>query len=267
MTKRYYDPAERALVYTHKVATPDFWDKHWHINNGLTKSIQSTNPFVNKISSKYLHSGSRILEGGCGLGYNVFSLQQEGFETYGIDFASKTVAIINNHVPELKVLEGDVRYLPFKNNFFDGYWSIGVIEHFYNGFECIAKEMVRTIKSGGYLFITFPQMHLLRKLKAKLGMFQPLPKDFNPVPNDFYQYALNTDTVKNYLISIGFDFIQKKEIDGLKGFKDEISIFKPVLQKLYDSRSPFLKLPAKAIDLICIKWAAHSVLLIMRKNL
>ena len=59
------------------------------------------------------------LEGGCGLGGNVYCLHYYGYSAFGVDFAEKTVEKISKYFPELKIIKGDVRSLEFDDEFFD----------------------------------------------------------------------------------------------------------------------------------------------------
>jgi hypothetical protein len=42
----------------------------------------------------------------------------------------KTINILNKEFPDVPFHQGDIRNLPYENNIFDGYISLGVIEHF-----------------------------------------------------------------------------------------------------------------------------------------
>jgi len=52
----------------------------------------------------------------------------------------------------------DVRKLNFPDHYFDGYWSLGVIEHFYKGYDEIIHKIYRVLHPGGFLFLTVPEM-------------------------------------------------------------------------------------------------------------
>ena len=52
-----------------------------------------------------------------------------------MDFAEESVRRARLEYPGLDIREGDVRSLPFPAGHFDGYWSIGVIEHFWGGYD------------------------------------------------------------------------------------------------------------------------------------
>ena len=180
---------------------------------------------------------SRILEGGCGRGQIVNVLKHQGYNPVGVDFAEKTVWKVNEAVPELDIRLGDVRNLPFEDNEFDGYISAGVIEHFWEGFDSILAEMGRVIKPGGLLFISFPYMSPIRKLKARMGFYQHhFSNELEKKLDSFYQFALDIDNVLNELKKVGFVPMQLKSYEwclphyGIKGFKDELTWFKPILQ-------------------------------------
>jgi SAM-dependent methyltransferase len=76
-----------------------------------------------------------ILEGGCGIGQMVHAFKWQGYNAVGIDFARRTIKRVKVAVPELDIRFGDVRNLPFRDGEIAGYWSFGVIEHFWEGYE------------------------------------------------------------------------------------------------------------------------------------
>ncbi|MDP6593332.1 MAG: class I SAM-dependent methyltransferase [Candidatus Marinimicrobia bacterium] len=264
--KRYYLTDKQALSYFQEKASPEFWNKHWEIDD-LRKhilSITSEEIFLPWVK-KYLPPHSRILEGGCGRGQIVNVLKHQGYNPVGVDFAERTVWKVNEAVPELDIRLGDVRNLPFEDNEFDGYISVGVIEHFWEGFDSILAEMGRVIKPGGFLFISFPYMSPIRKLKARMGFYQRhFSNELEQKLDSFYQFALDIDNVLNELKKVGFVSMQLKSYDGIKGFKDELTWFKPILQPIYDGKilrriRPLLNIPLKP-------FASHCALLVLKNE-
>ena len=254
------------LAYYEKKATPQFWDQHWEIED-LRKHILSCTsdglflPFV----KKYLPQGSRILEGGCGRGNLVNALQCQGYKAIGVDFAQQTVAKANDAVPELDIREADVRNLPFKTNNFDGYISAGVIEHFWNGYDKILLEMKRVIKPGGFLFLSFPYMSPIRKLKSKIKIYESKSTiELQDETERFYQFALDKDNVIKDLRLAGFVPVQTKSFDGIKGFKDELTLFKLILQPIYDGK--ILNRIRPFLDVLLKPFASHCVLLVLKNE-
>lgn len=263
---KYFDSKNNRLVFIQKSATPDFWDSHWN-SNDFKKSVLkgSENKFIFNITKKFLKPGSKIIEGGCGNGHFVYSLHKNGYQTIGIDFACDTIKKIKKEFPELNVITGDVREIPFPDEYFDGYWSIGVIEHFYEGYEKIIKEAQRILKKGGFLFLTFPQLSIMRKIKSKMGLY----KDFESKSVDlskFYQFAFDHKKIKENIKKHGFVLVKRKSIAGLKGIKDEIYFFKKPLQKIYDSKLFIFRILKVALSLLFEPFFGHSALMVFRKK-
>lgn len=263
--KVYYEKGK--LVYIGEKATPEFWDSHWDTES-FKEAIErgKNNKFVLRMLRKYIpDKKGKILDGGCGRGQVVYCMQAHGFKAIGVDFAKKTIERVKEVIPELDVSVGDVRDLQFPDNYFVGYWSLGVIEHFWNGYHDILKEMRRVLINNGYLFLSFPYMSPLRKLKAKLGLYE----DFNEDEKEnFYQFALEPKVVIRDYEAVGFKLLDKKTRAGLKGFKDEVSMFKPLLQKLYDySGSSLLVKGLKYIlDKLLSTFAGHDIFLVFQKH-
>ena len=126
---RYYDRTNCRIIHIDSSATPDFWDSHWQkkiLSQEVFLGVKPT--FVSRITGKYLKpKDGVILEGGCGQATHVAALSYRGYQCIGIDNATQTISAIKKISPDLDVRLGDVRELPFENNNFIGYWSLGVI--------------------------------------------------------------------------------------------------------------------------------------------
>lgn len=268
MKHKYFDQRKNRLVFEGKAPTPDFWAKNWQDPN-LVTSIKAggRDRFVSRITKRYIQPGKavRILEGGCGKGHFVYSLTAAGYQAIGIDFAKQTIKEIHKVMPELNVRFGDVRKLKFPNNYFDGYWSLGVIEHFYDGYGNILSEMARVLKPGGYLFITFPHLSRLRLLKIKMGVYPPFDaKVFNK--KRFYHFGFDHRKIIYDLKNRDFKLKEIRPIEGLKGLKDEVSWLRRPLQILYDSKGPIAQLACYAISVIFAPFSSHCALLVMQNQ-
>lgn len=251
---KYYWPEKNTLVYLSGEATPAFWDNLWKRRDIVSEVTNSTGDrLVVPETRRYLNHGSKILEGGCGIGKYVYSLNKAGYECCGIDSARETIKSVKKYLPDLPVKYGNVTKLAYENNSFDGYWSIGVIEHFYEGYNTVLKEMHRVIRPGGYLFVSFPYLSPLRQLNIIFGKYAA--RDFKKKPNDFYQYALSQNTVIKNFESRGFRFIRSRPFDGYKGLREEMGLLPSSLPKL-------IKL---LISGLAIPWSSHCVLLIFQK--
>ena len=189
-----------------------------------------------------------------------------GYKAIGVDFAKKTIERVKDAIPELDVRVGDVRDLQFPDNYFTGYWSLGVIEHFWDGYHDILEEMRRVLINDGYLFLTVPYMSPLRRLKAKLGLYNDFKGEGK---ENFYQFALDHDTVINDFVGVGFKLLENRPLDGIKGLKGEVRVFKPLLQKLYDYQGKNLGVMGFrfVLDKLLATFGAGHIIFLVFKNM
>src|SRR5207253_2014081 len=81
-----------------------------------------------------------ILEAGCGLAQVVYYLRQRNYPVVGLDYAPEGIGPAKIRYAELPLYLGDVHHLPYPNNYFSGYLSFGVVEHFEQGPEPALAE-------------------------------------------------------------------------------------------------------------------------------
>jgi len=266
---RYFDRENYRIVQIETKTTPEFWDALWSYTATPFDgdNLQMEN-FVTRYTKKYLSpDDGLILEGGCGRGKHVAELVSHGYRCIGIDYAPATVKETSHTYPQLDIRLGDVRRLGFETDTFAGYWSLGVIEHYWEGYRQIVSEMERVIRPNGYLFLTFPSISLLRKVKIIMGKY-PLIGSGNE-PDGFYQFILDKRKVMLDIQRFGFQLVYSSRLDGIKGVKSELHLFSKVLQSLYDYRGK--SIPVKAIrsllSILLSVFAEHATLLIfVRKN-
>jgi SAM-dependent methyltransferase len=262
--KRFYDKSKKRLVYIGNEATPRMWDERWQLReDNIMDKFNKINRTIVRITKKYLvpHDGI-ILEGGCGNGNKVFSLMHAGYNVIGIDYAPQTVKMLNKVAPQLDIRLADVRNLPLEDSLIAGYWSLGVIEHFFNGYDDIASEMYRVIKPGGYLFLTHPYMSPLRKIKAFLGLYNMI--NDNGKPEEFYQFAFSHRNIINKFESIGFKLCSFKWGSGLLGFNEEIPLNLTKALYVYRGNSTIIKGARYLADKCLSCFSAHTCLLVFR---
>jgi len=268
---------KRILIFK-KNMSDKFWDQHWlQILYEKNKIKYSFTPksLVSKVTKMFLNpKDGPILEGGCGIGNHIYTLSKMNYNIFGIDNSPATIRVLKKNAPFLNVELGDVRELPFPANHFIGYWSIGVIEHYYNGYLEIAKEMYRVIKPKGYLFLTFPFMSQIRALKTKLHLYRFFENELSSskmITENFYQYILNDFNVIEDFKKLGFELIYKTPQGGIKGLKDENLFLKffvnRFLNLLYHVKRPkLIRKMKRGLDKILEKFSAHMVLLVFQKT-
>jgi len=263
--QRYYDREYERLIYVDNAPTEDFWDAHWQAIDFRKAICATPSTWVTRVTKKYLPAESKILEGGCGVANHVYALSKQGFIPIGLDFAPNTVEKIRKYAPELHIELGDVRDLPFEDNQFDGYWSLGVIEHFWDGYDEIAREMTRVLRPGGYLFLSFPCMSRLRRRKARKSQY-PYWNGGDIEPPGFYQFALNPELVKTHMSKLGFKLVYETGLDAVKGIKDEVVYLNTTLQAVYDSKTIAAGIIRRMSNIILSNCSGHSRLLILQKR-
>jgi SAM-dependent methyltransferase len=265
MRQVVYSPGARRLVYLQEKATPAFWDDRWR--SAGKPPVVSAKDDVVTVTRRYLPPGSRVLEGGCGRANKVKAMADAGFEAVGVDFAEGTVEQATRDYPGLDIRKGDVRSLDLADGSLDGYWSIGVIEHFWDGYDSILAEAARVLRPGGYLFLTAPWFSPYRSYKARTHGYPAT--DFVAEPDSFYQFALGREEVSSRLAHHRF------EILGWYGRASEISLqedmrsFRRGIEWLFDSRSrgsiakrAVNRLVTRMLDPYC----GHSFLAIARRK-
>jgi SAM-dependent methyltransferase len=105
-------------------------------------------------------SGKRALDLGCGIGRHVMYCYEMGLEAYGIDLSDSAVDVAikwaaRNEVsnPEKKIIQGDIRKLPWPDNFFDFALSHGVLDSMSFQIASIAcVELARAMRVGGLFY-------------------------------------------------------------------------------------------------------------------
>ncbi len=260
-----FDPIHKRLALFKKEATPEFWDAQWK-QEDLKQKVSSgkTYHFIKKFTQKYIPPGGRILEGGCGTGQVVYALESWGYDTHGIDFAKEIIETVTSLFPHLHLSVQDVKQTNFPDHSFDGYWSLGVIEHFWNGYDDIIQEASRIIKPGGHLFLSFPVMSPLRKLKARLGCYPLLSETHDT--KTFYEFMLDPDVVTQQVNVQGFNLVETFVYDALKGVKDEIKLLQPLLQRIYNGKNVFTRGFRFGFTLLFARLTGHMILLVLKKR-
>jgi SAM-dependent methyltransferase len=188
-----------------------------------------------------------------------------GFNAVGIDFAEKSVARARLDYPGLDIRQGDVRSLDFPEQAFDGYWSIGVIEHFWAGYGPILSEAARVLKSGGLLFLTAPWFSPYRRYKARTGGY--LRADFDREPDSFYQFALGRKEVCKALQQHGFQVLRWSGLESAVSIKEDMTAFRQSIEWLFNSRGRLLKRAMRWVIAGSLNpYCGHSFLAVARRR-
>lgn len=96
-----------------------------------------------------------ILDVGCGEGFTLHKLQQQGIgeKLEGIEYQKKAIALGKKQYPDIVIKQGSIDKLPYKDNAFDLVLCTEVLEHMDNP-EKALKELVRVSKK--YVLLSVP---------------------------------------------------------------------------------------------------------------
>ena len=144
-----YAAGDNALFYPHEEVIRFF-------SKFIRKKIGLNNFFdVTKNAS-----GKRVLDLGCGIGRHVLFAHEMGLDAYGIDLSEKAISVartwaVKNNLsePELRLIEGDVRQLPWPDGFFHYAVSHGVLDSMPFSYAAAAcAELARVMEIGGLFY-------------------------------------------------------------------------------------------------------------------
>jgi SAM-dependent methyltransferase len=216
----------------------DFWTKQWQDLGSPADVSAIARREEYRLMAPCLHRlspGSRILDGGCGLGEWTVFLAQQGFDVTGLDISEATIARLTTWFPTSTFRHGDLRRTNFPDSSFDAYFSWGTFEHFENGLgDCVA-EASRLVRSGGWLFVSVP----FHNWRLVLGDARPLERwdpDYDPqsgysAPQRFYQYRLTKGELRRELEFHGFTVSSVTPIGKLTGSGRMLQWGVPFLRK------------------------------------
>lgn len=249
-----------------KEPTSEMWDEIWSKTDeeGYWQSSLKGELLEEhrKTFLKYLPSTAKVLEAGCGVGQVVLALRARGYDCVGLDYAEKIISNLNNKFPEVPFVRGDIRSLPYDAESFDGYISLGVIEHFTEGQDKMLQEAARVIKTGGYIFLSVPCLNEYRKLRIKLKTY----KKTNFEPTAPYFESCFSEEELTYLLKIaGFEKVDKIYINPVMTFAQESPI-RGIYKLIEDKR--YIR---SAIDRILKfflpeSWFGHMIMIVAKKS-
>lgn len=145
------DIESKRLAYTWERALPgtEFMPIRGLINVALRYSL----------AKKFLKSGEKVLEAGCGFGYGAAFISGRAESVVGLDIAPDSIEFCRRtyRLENVQWVVGDVTDLKFGDNTFDIYVSYETLEHLpLDKIERYFQEAKRVLKNGGHFIISTP---------------------------------------------------------------------------------------------------------------
>lgn len=214
------------IAYYYDIADSGFWDDQWQdvINKDYYVRYEKGDLAEYPYFEKYLQEEDRILEAGCGTSRFVLALLARGYKNIeGIDWGEQSILKAREIYPDLPIKVGDVTNINVKDGYYDGYISLGVMEHREDGPDDFLLEAQRILRPNGYAFISVPYINRVRSIKRAMGFYHRRQSE----KLSFYQYAYSKHEFQTILEKMGFIVLETHGISGSYGFRDELrSIFR-----------------------------------------
>ncbi len=214
-----------------------------------------------KILLQYKDRNAKVLDYGCGIGFNIYYYAKVFPDIIGIDNDKRSIEIARRQLKKLKcnkrILHYDGKKLPFKENAFDIVSASDVWEHVENP-RLMLKEIYRVLKPDGILFIHNPNKLWPLETHYKLPLLSYLP---SPIANQYVRIMGRADRYDDiHLPTYGvfkksveeFFTIQDITLDLIKEYKKnklqkERGIIVPLMGTFLQMIEPLERLPILSI--------------------
>lgn len=157
---------------------------NWHLGSRARRHM-SRRRFIAVSGALHGAEGGRVLDIGCGWGYNLHLLGSNGFDPVGIDIvsddflAARRIADANGAAARL--VQADASRLPFEGESFDAVTSVETFEHIYEGDRVEAvSEIFRILRPGCMLSMSTPNFGSLVERGKRFLVRVPFLKTLFP---------------------------------------------------------------------------------------
>ncbi len=131
-----------------------------------------------------------VLEAGCGEGYGADLLARDARVVVGLDYDRLTAAHVGRAYPRVRVVRGNLAFLPVRSSTVDVVANLQVIEHLWDQ-DGFLRECHRVLRPGGRLLVTTPN-----RITFSPGRDTPL--------NPFHTRELSPSEMDTLLTEAGF---------------------------------------------------------------
>lgn len=202
---------------------------NWHLGSRARRHM-SRRRFYSVSGALSGKGKGRVLDIGCGWGYNLLLLARRGFDAYGIDIvsndfhAARRIAEANNAV--IHLARADASLLPFPAAAFDAVTSVETFEHIYGPDRPAAlREIERVLRPGGIVSLSTPNYasmieggkRMLVRLPLLKRIFPPMCYPAGETSREAYHpyryhAPVRRGAIENLLRDAGFEQIEIRYI-------------------------------------------------------
>ena len=183
--------------------------KDWYENDSLL-------PVLGQFVS-LLPSSPKILDLGCGAGYESMRLRQLGAEVVGIDYSEEPIRIARLKNPDCRFEIMDFREIDATLGCFDGIVAIASLIHIADDeLSLVFQNMKKVLKMSGYVLIAIVEGQGLSEERSFI--------EHNGKQYKRYFYLHDIDSLSNAARNAGLEYYQAVELPeehlkyGWKGF-------------------------------------------------
>lgn len=164
LLRKIYSEVYRKLYHIYPYNPKKYWrdelggPEKWSHNALHSESSKETRRRAEEVVVpllKSLDGVGIILDAGCGAGFFSYAFANSGLYdfVFGIDFQKHRIDFARKHFnhPKIGFLEGDLKLLPFPDNFFDTIWISVVLLHLPIKDKILAiEELKRVLSPNGF---------------------------------------------------------------------------------------------------------------------
>lgn len=183
-----FHTAAPPLAIDPQLHDPQHWDRYWRHSRERSKRIYAVlaslyrrtfiRPRLNTVLRRSFGHGSHLLHAGCG-GGEVDKHLHERMRITALDISADALRLYRARNPAVfRLQHGDILALPYWDQSFDGYYSLGVVEHFTEPqIHQLLSEAFRVLRPGGKAVLFWPHaratsvivLGLAHRLMASMG--------------------------------------------------------------------------------------------------
>jgi SAM-dependent methyltransferase len=195
------------------------WDSYWKKDKKTTFGFFASlfrnlflAPTLARYFEKYMPDDGIFAECGSGTSESSSRIKKKKEYFIAVDFSKKALFYAKKQKIIDKVICANIKKLPFKNEYLDGIWNLGVMEHFKkNEIVIILNEFNRVLRKNGRIILFWPHYYGSVAIMTRFFefIFQRIlkKKDFKIFP-DMPSQLKNKKEAKEYLKNAGFKTIK-----------------------------------------------------------